>query len=54
MANNLLAMSTADGWGTGIHMGEVVVVVSYGDGIVLPAVTVGVTNEGCLPVLVDC
>jgi len=53
MANNLLAGSKADGGDTGTQVSEVVVVVGYGDDLVLLPVVVGMTNEGCLIVLLD-
>lgn len=54
MESSLLASSKTDGRGTTVEAGEVVVVVGDSDSLVLCAVAVGVTNEGCLPVLFDC
>jgi len=51
---NLLASSEAEGWDARVKLGEVVVVVGDGDGLVLSPVVIGVTNEGCLPVLAGC
>lgn len=51
METSLLASPEADGWGTRVDIGKVVVVVGDGGGLVLSAVVVGVTDEGCLPVL---
>lgn len=48
---NLLQMPKADGWATGAGVEEVIVVVGYGDGCVLGAVGIGVSDEGCLLML---
>jgi len=48
-----MASSKAEGWGTRVDAGEVVVVVGDCHGLVLIAGVVRVTNEGSLPVIVE-
>ena len=44
MASSLLASSKADGWGTRVDLGEVVVVVCDGGELVFAAVTIIAAN----------
>ena len=46
-------MSKPDGWTTRVNAGEVVVGVGYSDRFVLLAVKVGMTDKGCLAMLID-
>lgn len=51
METNLLASPIAEGWGTGVDTGKVVVVVRDSDNLVLGPIAFGMTNKGCQPVL---
>lgn len=44
-------MPKADGWAPGASVEEVTVVIGYGDGLVLGAVGLGVSDEGYLLML---
>ena len=52
--NVLLSGPVAEARGTSVDTGKVVVVVGHGDDLILGTVALGVTNEGCQPVLFGC
>jgi len=54
METSLLASSEAEARSTSVDSSKIVVVVGRSDDLVLGAVVIGVTNEGCQPVLFGC